>query len=370
MLYQLHHLEDVLRGLGLLRHAEVRAALAAIIAFAIAVIFGRWFIRRQRSTGALEKASITDSGRLNALHAGKNQTPTMGGVIILVSVPVATLLGGQPGCRWTYLLPAILLAFGALGFVDDSIKLRRGTKGLKARTKLICQILLGGLLGLYLVAFPIEVQYPHAAGELGTAVLFPFFKHAYLPLGGLFVVLVILVTTAASNAVNLTDGIDGLAIGCSILIGVTFVTLAFLAGYERASDLLQIPHVEGGAEIAVFSCALVGAGLGFLWFNCHPAQIFMGDTGALALGGAIGTVALLLKQEILLVLIAGVLVAEALSVVLQVLSFKLRGKRIFLIAPLHHHFQFLGWAETKVTVRFWIAGAILALISLITLRIR
>jgi phospho-N-acetylmuramoyl-pentapeptide-transferase len=199
---------------------------------------------------------------------------------------------------------------------------------------------------------------------------FPFVKGLYLPLGPLYVLLVVLVTTGASNAVNLTDGLDGLATGCSLLVGVAFVGVAFLAGHGEASSFLQVPHVEGAQEVAVFSAALVGAGLGFLWFNCHPAQIFMGDTGALALGGALGLTAVLCKQEILLCLVGGVLVAEAGSVILQVLSFKLRRKRIFLIAPLHHHYQFKGWPETKVTVRFWIAGALLALCSLVTLKLR
>ncbi len=370
MFYYLHELGDQIFGFSVFRYAEFRAPMAAVFAFFVAVLFGRWFIFFQRRHAAFERTEKGDSERLTTLHRHKGTTPTMGGVILLLAVVVSTLLWAQPGNRLVHLLLVFTLACGMLGFIDDLIKLKSRRKGLEARTKLFCQILLAGGAGWYLYAFPIDVEYAFGSGELGTTLFFPFFKHWYVPLGIFYVGLVVVVTTGTSNAVNLTDGLDGLAVGCSILVGVTLVLLSFLAGYEHASSFLEIPHVVGSVEVAVFGAAIVGGGLGFLWFNCHPAQIFMGDTGALALGGALGLMAVICKQEILLILVGGVLVVEVVSVVLQVLSFKLRGKRVFLIAPLHHHFQFKGWNETKVTVRFWIAAAIFALVSLLTLKIR
>ena len=370
MLQNLQRFSDEFGIFSVFRYAEFRAALAAIFAFLIAIFFGRWFIRLLKRFGLFEPTEKGDSRRLDTLQSHKDRTPTMGGVILLFSVLVSTLLCADLENRLVHLLLVSTLAFGSLGLVDDLIKLRSGRKGLSARTKLLCQMVLAGLIGYYLYSQPIEVNYPYGGDDPGTTLFFPFFKSWYLPLGVFYVLLVAMVITGTSNAVNLTDGLDGLAIGCSILVGVTFVTLAFLVGQEGSSAFLEIPHVPGGREVGVFAAALVGGGMGFLWFNCHPAQIFMGDTGSLALGGALGLIAVICKQEILLVLIGGVLVAEVLSVFLQVMSFKLRGKRIFLIAPLHHHFQFLGWAETKVTVRFWIVAAVLALVSLVTLKVR
>ena len=370
MFYSLHHLSEFFAGFRLFQYPEFRAALAAISSFATAVLFGRWFISFLRRRKFYEKTEKGDSKRLDVLHSHKGSTPTMGGVILLVSILLSTALWADPGSRLVRLLCVSTLAFGALGFADDLIKLRSARKGVSARTKLAGQLLLGGLIGLYLYFHPVEVSYPYGGDEPATTLFFPFFKSWYVPLGLFYVLLVALVMTGTSNAVNLTDGLDGLAVGCSVLVGVTLLTLSFLAGHADTSAFLKIPHVVGSGEVGVFAASMVGAGMGFLWFNCHPAQIFMGDTGSLALGGALGLIAVLCKQEILLILVGGVLVAEVLSVFLQVLSFKLRRKRIFLIAPLHHHFQFLGWAETKVTVRFWIAAAIFALVSLVTLKFR
>ena len=369
MLYHLHELASYHPVFGLLRHAELRAVLAALTAFLIALLFGRWFIDFQRQRSVFERAEKGDSARLSDLHQHKGRTPTMGGVILLLATVSGTLCFAHPESRLVHVLLITTLGFGLVGFADDLVKLRSRRKGLSARAKLLFQVGIASLVGWYLYRFPIEVGRAGAGGELGTALFVPFVKDWHLPLGGAYVLLVVLVTTGASNAVNLTDGLDGLAIGCSVLVGLTLATVALLAGHERSSAFLEIPHVAGGSEVAVFASALVGAGMGFLWFNCHPAQIFMGDTGALAVGGALGLVAVLCKQEVLLVLAGGVLVAEVMSVVLQVASFKLRGKRIFLIAPLHHHYQFLGWNETKVTVRFWIAAALLALVSLASLKL-
>jgi phospho-N-acetylmuramoyl-pentapeptide-transferase len=371
----LYHLHEAFPWLAFLRHAEFRALLAAITAFLIAVGFGRWFIRFLKRREVLERTEKGDSAELRVLHGHKSKTPTMGGVILLFAVLVSTLMWTEPGNRLVLLVLGLMLAFGCVGFVDDMIKLRSSRKGLTAKTKFLWQVILAGIVGMMLYFDPLNVQYPFgsesavASENPGTTLFFPFFENVYVPLGVLYVVLVVLVTTGASNAVNLTDGLDGLAIGCSILVGVTFVTVALLAGHAQSSLLLGIPHVVGSLEVAVFTAALVGAGLGFLWFNCHPAQIFMGDTGALALGGSLGLIAVLCKQEILLVFAGGVLVAEAMSVILQVTSFKLTGKRIFRCAPLHHHFEFKGWAETKVTVRFWIAAAVLSFGSLLALRL-
>jgi phospho-N-acetylmuramoyl-pentapeptide-transferase len=353
-----------------LRAVEMRAALAALSSFLIALAFGRWFIAFLRRRQVLERAEKGDSARLTDLHRHKSSTPTMGGVILLVATFLATLAWGRLESRAVWLLLAVMLAFGAIGFADDLIKLRSRRKGLSARFKLFLQLGASALAGAYLYLEPLAVELPGGLPAPGTALFFPFLAEFHLPLGALYILLVIFVTSGASNAVNLTDGLDGLAIGCSTLVAITFVLVALLAGSQESSAFLAMPHVPGCEEVAVVCAALAGAGLGFLWFNCHPAQIFMGDTGSLALGAALGLSAVLVKQELLLALAGGVLVIEALSVVLQVLSFKLRGKRIFLIAPLHHHYQFKGWPETKVTVCFWLAGAVLAAGSLVSLRMR
>ena len=366
MLYSLHELAD---WLAFLRHAEFRALFAAATAFLIAIAFGRWFIGFLANRHVLERTEKGDSAELKALHEHKRKTPTMGGVIVLLAVLASTLLWARLDNRLVFVVLGLTLAFGALGFVDDYVKLRTSRKGISARTKFLWQALLSGAVGVLLYNDPLEVEMPLVGANGGTALFLPFVDHVWVPLGVAWIALVVIVTTGASNAVNLTDGLDGLAIGCSILVAVTFVAVALLAGHASSSAILGIPHVVGSLEVAVFAAAMAGAGLGFLWFNCHPAQIFMGDTGALALGGALGLVAIVCKQEILLFLAGGVLVAEALSVMLQVTSFKLTGKRIFLCAPLHHHFEFKGWAETKVTVRFWIATAVLSFGTLLALRL-
>jgi phospho-N-acetylmuramoyl-pentapeptide-transferase len=367
VLVYLEQLKTYFIGFNLFHYPEFRAAMAAVTAFSIAILFGRWFIRYQRHRKALERTEKGDSVRLTEMHLSKRDTPTMGGVILLLALIVSTVLWARPDERFTWILIAFAAALGAVGFVDDWIKLTDPKrKGISARTKFAFQILIGTAVGVYLYLYPLIPNDPQTSASL----FFPFFKTLSIPLGILFILAVVLVTTGSSNAVNLTDGLDGLAIGCVVMVGVTFAVIGFPVGYKELSDYLLIMHVPGAVETSIFASALVGAGLGFLWFNCHPAQIFMGDTGALPMGGVLGLLAVITKQEVLLFLIGGVFVAEALSVILQVASFKLRGKRIFLIAPLHHHYQFKGWAETKVTVRFWIISAILSLFSLATLKIR
>jgi phospho-N-acetylmuramoyl-pentapeptide-transferase len=370
VLFYLHHLSDLgklLFPFNVFQYALFRAAMAAITGFLISVVFGKWFIGYLRRRKALERTEKGDSARLVEIHLSKKDTPTMGGIILLLALLTSTLLWARPDRTFTWLLIGFSLALGLVGFVDDYVKLTHAKKkGISARTKFIAQLAIGVAAGLILYSFPLMPADP----EGSRAVFFPFFKTLSLPLGVFHILLVVLVTSGSSNAVNLTDGLDGLAIGCAVMVGMTFAVIGFPVGDLQLSNYLYIPHVPDAVEASIFASALVGAGLGFLWFNCHPAQIFMGDTGALPLGGCLGLLAVILKQEVLLLVVGGVFVAEAMSVILQVASFKLRGKRIFLIAPLHHHYQFKGWAETKVTVRFWIVSAILSLFSLVTLKIR
>ncbi len=348
-----------------LRPVELRIALAALSAFVLMLVLGRWFIHFLARREVLERTEKGDSARLDELHARKNRTPTLGGVVFFGCTILSTLLWTQPGDRLVLLVLLFVLLLGLLGFADDFKKLRT-KKGISARAKFRAQVALSLAAGAYLYLFPLEVESAAAAADGGTSLFLTVFGGPAIPLGIFFVALVAIVTTGASNAVNLTDGLDGLATGTSLLVAAVFLVIAYVVGQPDLSLQLRVPHVAGTLELTVFLGALIGGGLGFLWFNCHPARIFMGDTGALPLGGALGLVAVLVKQEALLVLVGGVLVAEALSVILQVASFKLRKKRIFLCSPLHHHFQFKGWPETRVTARFWIAGAVLALASLAT----
>lgn len=367
MLYNLYFLKQHFSALNLFQYENFRAVMAAVTAFLVSLVFGRWFIDSQKRRNATERVEKGDSETLNKKHSVKQGTPTMGGVIILLALLGSTLLWARLDQPLVWVLVAFTVALGVLGFADDYIKLTHAKrKGLSARTKFAAQLVFGAAAGVFLTFYPLV-----EGSDASFTIYFPFFKDWSLYVGAIgFVGLVLLVTTSSSNAVNLTDGLDGLAIGCVVMVAVTFAVLGFPIGDADMSAYLKIPFVPGAKETSIFAAALAGAGLGFLWFNCHPAQIFMGDTGALPLGGVLGLLAVLQKQELLLLLVGGVFVAEAVSVILQVGSYKLRGKRIFLIAPLHHHYQFKGWQETKVTVRFWIVSAILSLFSLATLKIR
>jgi len=285
----------------------------------------------------------------------------MGGLLILLSLVVSVLLWADLSNRAIWLVLILTLGYGVLGFVDDYHKVReQHSAGLRARTKLLWQFALA--LG---VAWLIYTD-PNFDGELAV----PFFKNFTPHLGGFYVPLAALVIVAASNAVNLTDGLDGLAIGPVMIAAATFLVLAYAAGHAQIADYLQIKNVPGSGQLAIFCGALVGGGLGFLWFNTYPAQLFMGDVGALALGGSLGAIAVVIRQEILLAVVGGVFVLETLSVMIQVISFKLTGRRVFLMAPIHHHFEKLGWAEQKIVVRFWIVSIILALVALSSLKLR
>jgi phospho-N-acetylmuramoyl-pentapeptide-transferase len=312
-------------------------------------------------------------------HQKKAGTPTMGGLLIVVSIVLPTLLWSDLANKFVWLAVLSTLAFGAIGFADDYLKvIRKQNLGLNGRSKLLLQTLVAFVIAMVLILMQAEGQY-------STHLMVPFFKRfrpdlvigpltayphlwpiAFLP----FIVFVVFVLVGSTNAVNLTDGLDGLAIGCTLIAAGALTVLTYVSGHAVFSDYLELQKMPMVGELTVFCGAMVGASIGFLWYNTHPAEVFMGDVGSLALGGAIGTVAVIIKQELLLPFIGGIFVLEALSVILQVGSFKLRGKRIFLMAPLHHHFEQLGWSESKVIVRFWIGSLIFALFALTTLKLR
>lgn len=362
MLYHLlYPLRDFISAFNLFRYITFRASMAALTAFTLSLIFGPPLIKKLKALKVEEKINKADSLKLDDLHKHKQSTPTMGGILILAAVIISTFLWADitNRCIWIVIFSTVWL--GLTGFMDDYLKqVKNKSGGLSASVKLTSQIILGLILGIILI---LDAQ--HSA-----KLDIPFLKGINLDLDGLYVLFVILVIAGSSNAVNLTDGLDGLAIGIVVMVGIAFSILSYVSGNINLSNYLLIPYIKGGGELTIFCASIVGAGLGFLWFNCYPASIFMGDVGSLALGGAIGTVALLIKKEALLIIVGGIFVVEALSVILQVGTYKLTRKRIFKIAPLHHHFQFLNWPENKVIVRFWIIAGLLALFTLVTLKIR
>lgn len=367
MFYYLSEWTELFSPLRVFQYTTFRAVFAAITALLICIVSGPWMIRKLTELKFGQPIRGEDDlGELAKKHGQKSGTPTMGGVLILWAVIDATILWARPDNPLVLLCLATLVCLGILGFLDDYSKVRhRNTKGIRARTKLIGQLLFGGALGLYLITHP-------AVGDLGRQLYVPFLKTPVIADMGLFALAwAALVIAASSNAVNLTDGMDGLASGCALIVALTFAAMTFVAGNARLAGYLQVPFVPGSAELTIVCAALIGACLGFLWFNCHPAQVFMGDTGSLAIGGLIGAIALMIKQEIVLVIVGGIFVMEALSVLIQVASFRLRGgKRVFLRTPIHHHFEHLGWPESKVTTRFWVLSVIFALLGLATLKLR
>jgi len=297
-------------------------------------------------------------------HHKKVNVATMGGVIIISAIIVSSLLWMRLECRFTYIATLVLLTLGLCGFADDYKKIKnKSAKGVSAGTKLFFQAFAGLLLGAYLWKFPVSPS-------LASHITLPFFKNVFLNLGIFYIIFVALIIVASSNAVNLTDGLDGLAIGSVMLAAVTFVILSYIAGNIKFAAYLGFPYIENAGELTVFISTLLGAGLGFLWFNAYPAEIFMGDTGSLPLGGIIGTIAVLIKQEFLLLFAGGVFVIEALSVIIQVLYYKKTSKRVFRMAPLHHHFELKNWHESKVVIRFWIIGVFFIILAFMTLKIR
>jgi len=362
MLYHLLvPLRDLFAGFNVFRYITFRSAMAAITTFFFCVIFGQRLIRRLAALKVCETVRPKEEVRgLYDLHHHKAGTPTMGGVIIVGAVCAAMVLWGDLTNRYVLLTLLATVWLGVVGFIDDYIKLRFRRRGLSMKAKFLGQMLLGLTLGIFVYLDP------NVSADLDI----PFLKDAAVHLGVFYIFFVMLVVVGTSNAVNLTDGLDGLATGCILMVAFSYGIMSYLSGHARFSQYLLIPYIEGVGELTVFCAAVVGACLGFLWFNCYPAAVFMGDVGALALGGAIGVVAVLIKKELLLVIVGGVFVAEAVSVILQVASFKLRKKRVLRMAPLHHHFQMLGWAEPKVIVRFWIIAVILAFFTLATLKLR
>lgn len=341
------------------QYLTFRAILGTLTALLISFMVGPYMIRRlsQRKIGQTVRKLGPES------HFEKAGTPTMGGTLILVAIGVSTVLWADMANRYIWSILFVTLSFGVLGFVDDYRKIReKNSKGVSARTKLFWQSLVALATGCFLFVtaeLPAETQF-----------IVPFFKNVMLDMGWSYVLMAYLVIVGTSNAVNLTDGLDGLAIMPTVLVGGALGIFAYASGNLKFAEYLAIPSLPGTGELVVFCGALVGAGLGFLWFNAYPAQVFMGDVGALALGGALGTLAILVRQEIVLMIMGGVFVMETVSVMLQVISFKLTGKRIFRMAPIHHHFELKGWPEPRVIVRFWIITVILVLFGLATLKLR
>ncbi len=361
MLYHLlFPLSKIFILFNLFRYITFRTAGATLTALLISLILGPIIIRKLKEKQVSEK--IREEGP--STHQVKEGTPTMGGVIILFSVVIPTLLWADLTNIYTRLILLVTIWMGLIGFMDDYLKaVKHQPKGMVGKKKLAGQVALGLLLGVLLRIFP-------PSHDFGTASDILFFKNYLVNFGIFYIPLVILVITGASNAVNLTDGLDGLATGLIGLCAFAFAGLCYMTGRVDFTRYLSIIYLEGSGELTVFCGAVVGAALGFLWFNAHPAQVFMGDTGALAMGGAFGAVSILIKKEMLLLIVGGVFVAEALSVIIQVFSYQAWGKRVFKMAPLHHHFELSGWTEPQVVVRFWIIGAILALLTLSTLKIR
>lgn len=361
MLYHLlYPLKEYFFAFNVFRYITFRSAYATVTALLIAFIFGPKMIRWAKNLQIGQR--VRKDGPSG--HAGKEGTPTMGGVLIIAAIVIPTLLWANLENPYIQLVLAVTVGTGLIGFLDDYLLVvKKRDKGLVGRYKLLGQLAFGAVLGTILYFNPAF------NGEVARTAI-PFFKNLYIDWGIFYIPLVMLVVTGTSNAVNLTDGLDGLATGVGAFCFFAFASLAYLSGHKEFASYLNILYLEGSGEIAVYCMAVVGAALGFLWYNTHPAEIFMGDTGSLALGGALGTVAVLLKREFLLVIIGGIFVAEALSVIIQVLFFRYRGKRIFKMAPLHHHFELKGWPEEKVVVRFWILAVLLVLFSISTLKLQ
>lgn len=356
LLYLFYPLAKYAIIFNVFKYITFRAIAAAVTAFIFSLVLGPQFIEalKMRRVGQAVREEVPER------HRGKSGTPTMGGVLILLSVFLTVLLWADVKNAFVWVTVAVLLGYGAIGFADDILKIRRTPRGLGGWTKIggeVCIALLVALLLSFLPGFTMTLS-------------IPFFKTAVITLGWLYLPFAILVVVGASNAVNLADGLDGLAIGPVMTCAFVFLVFAYVTGHAKFSGYLFLPYIPGVGELTVICGTLIGAGLGFLWFNAYPAQMFMGDVGSLALGGALGILALLTKQEILLALSGGVFVWETISVIFQVVSFRWKKKRIFLMTPIHHHFELKGWEEPKITVRFWIISIILALLSLATLKLR
>lgn len=360
MLYKfLYSFSDLFSPFNVFRYITFRTALAVLTAMVVSLIIGPWIIERLRKISVTQQ--IRDDGPQS--HMKKSGTPTMGGIIIIISVLFALLMWGDLMNMYIWIMIVALVGYGAIGLADDYLKvMRKNSKGLRAWYKFGAQIGLALFIGILLFTNPND---PYK-----SVLSVPFFKKWLFELGWFYIPFSIMVIVGSSNAVNLTDGIDGLAIGLVGIAALANMVLVYISGNAKFAQYLQVLYLPGTGELTVFCGAILGAALGFLWFNSYPADVFMGDVGSLGLGGALGTLAVITKHEIVLAVVGGIFVVETLSVVFQVASFKLTGKRIFRMAPIHHHFELKGWHESKVIVRFWIVGIMLALLSLATLKLR
>jgi phospho-N-acetylmuramoyl-pentapeptide-transferase len=347
-------------GFNVFRYISFRAAFVGINAFLFCLIIAPHVIRALKGLNIREKVLRPEAPTLHKLHKHKEGTPTMGGIIIITSIVLSTLLWADYTNKFIILALFCTVVFGLLGFIDDYIKAKGKSRGLMMTTKLLGQIAIGFMIGSALF---FDQGYENTLN-------FPFLKDLVIDLGIFYILFVIVVIVASSNAVNISDGLDGLAVGCIATIAFTFAIISYTTGHLKVSEYLNIFYHPLAGELAVFCAAVMGASLGFLWYNSYPASIFMGDTGSLALGGAMGVVAVFVKKELLLFLVAGIFVFETFTVLLQVSSYKLRGKRIFLMAPIHHHLQLKGWPESKIIIRFWIVAIMLSLLTLATLKLR
>ena len=360
MLYALVHFSDQIGPLNVFRYITFRTGGAIMTALLFVFLFGPAIIDLLRVKQGKGQPIREDGPRT---HFAKKGTPTMGGLMILSGVTVSTLMWANWANAYVWIVLLVTLSYGAIGCYDDYLKVSRSaTGGVPGRLRFIAEIAVAALAAWLVMRI--------GSPGFSSSLTVPFFKNVTVPLGGLFIVLGILVIAGAGNAVNLTDGLDGLAIVPVMIAAATFGLIAYLSGNANFARYLQIHHVQGAGELAIICGALIGAGLGFLWFNAPPAMIFMGDTGSLALGGALGAIAVATKHEIVLAIVGGLFVLETLSVIIQVASFKLTGKRVFRMAPLHHHFEQKGWQESTVVVRFWIISVVLALVGLATLKLR
>jgi len=355
--YLLFPLHTSYSAFNVFRYITFRAAMAALMSLAVSFLLGPWLIR-----SLIEKQigqQIRDDGP--ASHSTKAGTPTMGGTLIILALTLSTLMLADIGNSYVLLALFGTVAFGVIGFLDDYLRLtRKNSKGMTPRVKLFVQFAVAFMVAVVLYAYP----------KFSTEIGFPFIKNIRPNLGVFYIPFAMLVIVGASNAVNLTDGLDGLAIGPVMIAAATYAVIAYLTGNIKNAEYLQIPYVAGVGELSVFCAGVVAAGLGFLWYNAYPAEMFMGDVGSLALGAALGIVAVMTKNELLLIIVGGVFVMEALSVIFQVVSYKLRRKRVFLMAPIHHHYELKGWKEPQIIVRFWIISFICAVVGLSTLKLR
>jgi len=361
MFYYLSTLRELFPEFNVLRYITFRSAAASVTAFFLCMILGPIVIAKLRNRKVCDDVERDHCADLSKLNCSKKETPTMGGIFIIGSILISVLLWADLTNFYILLTVLTCLWLFVLGFIDDTLKLKQSAhRGLSARTKLSWQVLLGLVVGYFIFAHP----------NFSTRLDIPFFKNLVFYLGAFYVFFAAIIVAGSSNAVNFTDGLDGLAIGCVLIVAFGLSILSYITGHMQFAEYLFLPYIPGAGELTVFCAAIFGAGLGFLWFNCYPASIFMGDVGSLPLGGTLGVVAIFIKKEFLLVLLGGVFVWEVLSVILQVGSFKLRRKRIFKCAPFHHHLQLIGWEESKVTIRLWIIAIILALLTLATLKVR